>query len=181
MTVIDYSIKERSQVPFFFADNVIPHLTLTDCTLSHSRGWANMLIEGYTSVLIERTVITNSEDALDSIYADIMIKNVDVINCTYSHLLCGRAMVRGALTMNNSSLSKSDQELHILQPPFSFFTAHSMYYFYTLPLFHLYISLPIFNCTFYYISICFSCCSLSSVLPLFVLLSLGTRCVGRVG
>ena len=72
-----------------------------------------MLIEGYTSVLIERTVITNSEDALDSIYADIMIKNVDVINCTYSHLLCGRAMVRRALTMNNSSLSKSDQELHI--------------------------------------------------------------------
>ena len=76
MTVIDYSIKEWSQVPFFFTDNVNPHLTLIDCTLSHSRGCANMLIEGYTSVLIERTVITNSDDALDSIYADIMIKNV---------------------------------------------------------------------------------------------------------
>ena len=109
MTVIDYSVKERSQVPFFFTDNVNPHLTLIDCTLSHSRGWANMLIEGYTSVLIERTVITNSENALDSIYADIMIKNVDVINCTYSYLLCIRAMVRGALTMNNSSLRISDQ------------------------------------------------------------------------
>ena len=113
MTVIDYSIKEQSQVPFFFTDNVNPHLTLTDCTLSHSRGCANMLIEGYTSVLIERTFITNSEDALDSTYADIMIKNVGVNNCTYSYLLCGRAMVRGALTMNNSSLSISDQELHI--------------------------------------------------------------------
>ena len=85
MTVIDYSIKERSPVPFFFTDNVNPHLTLIDCTLSHSRGWANMLIAGYTSVLIERTVITiDSDDALDLICADIMIKNVDVINCTYS-------------------------------------------------------------------------------------------------
>ena len=93
-------------VPFFFTDNVNPHLTLIDCTLSHSRGWANMLIEGYTSVLIERTVITNSEDALESVYADIMIKNVDVINCTYSYLLSLALVGYGLGTVSGSVIAR---------------------------------------------------------------------------
>ena len=56
------------------------------------------------------------------------------------------------------------------------------FYFSTTPLFyytifipcHFFIHIYFLNCTFYYISICFPCCSRSSVLPLFVLLSLDT-------
>ena len=113
VVVTDNSINNQSEVPFFFTDNVNPHLTLTDCTLSHTRGLAHMWIDGYTSVLIEKTVMTNSDGGIVSSCADIMMKNVDVINCTISSLWDGRAVVRGGLTMNNSYLEIVNQELHI--------------------------------------------------------------------
>ena len=111
MEVIDL-LNDKSEDPFFFMDNVNPNLMVTDCNISRSREHS-IVIRGSTSLLIERTVIANSEYGIESYSADIMMKNVDVINCTVSYLVKGRAMVKDRLTMYNSSLNVFVQDLHI--------------------------------------------------------------------
>ena len=86
--------------PFFSLDKENPHLTVTDCIISHSSK-GSMVIYGPTSVLIEKTVIANSGTGIVSFTADIMLRNFHGINCT-SHLEGGHVMVKERLTMNQS-------------------------------------------------------------------------------
>jgi hypothetical protein len=111
LQVFDFTY-DSSEDPFFFMDNENPSVAVIDCTISHS-GVGSVDIFGQASVLIERTVIANSTDCIFSIFADIMMKDVDAINCTESYLSFGRAMVRGRLTMNNISFSLFSQDLHV--------------------------------------------------------------------
>ena len=119
LTVIDFRTDNPTN-PFFATDNVNPHLTLTECMISNSRG-PSIMVNGSTSLLIERTLIANSTTGLESIFADIMLQNVDFVNCSYSSLERGNATVRESLTMNNSSLNIENLDLHIRNSRILFF------------------------------------------------------------
>ena len=82
-------------------NNVNYNLTLTHCTISHS-SQGSLVIFGTTSVLIERTLISNSSIGIDTYKTDIKIKNVNVSNYTYSSLARGCIMVTEGLKMVNS-------------------------------------------------------------------------------
>ena len=80
------------------------NLTLINCTISHSRG-ESLVVFGTTSLLLERTLITNCSRGINSYKADIMIKNFDVSNCTSSSVVTGHVMVTEGLQIFNSSLT----------------------------------------------------------------------------
>jgi hypothetical protein len=104
---------EYPESPFFFNNSDNPSLRLTNCTLTHSyssRYYDGILIDGMTSVLIEKTVLTFS--SIESYMADIMIKNVDAVSSTFT-FQGGRVMVKEKLTMNQSQISIVGQEFHI--------------------------------------------------------------------
>ena len=104
VTVIDFPNDEPM-------DTVYPNLRLTDCTITHSGG-GSMMIYGPRSVLVERSVFANSTAGIVSYYADLTVKNVDVIYCKSSYLGNGQGMVRERLTMNHSSLYIRQHDLH---------------------------------------------------------------------
>ena len=89
-----------------------PSLRLTDSTISRSREGCLML-HGTRSMLVESTVIANSTTGIVSHYADLTLRNVDIINCKSSYLGGGHGVVRERLTMNHSSLYMRTQGLHI--------------------------------------------------------------------
>ena len=91
-------------------NNVKYNLTLTHCTISHSRQ-GSLVIFGTTSVLIERTLISNSSIGIDTYKTDIQIKDVNVSNCTYSSIARGCIMVTGRLKMVNSSIVISESNI----------------------------------------------------------------------
>ena len=91
-------------------NNVNYNLTLTHCTISHSRQ-GSLVIFGTTSVLIERTLISNSSIGIDTYKTDIQIKNVNVSNCTYSSIARGCIMVTERLKMVNSSIMISESNI----------------------------------------------------------------------
>ena len=82
------------------------NLTLTNCTISHSRE-ESLVIFGTTSLLIERTLIASGK-GINSYKADILIKNFDVSNCTSSSVVAGHVMVTEGLQMTSSSLNISE-------------------------------------------------------------------------
>ena len=112
MEVMDISTNEISEDPFFLMDNVNPNMVVIDCGISHSRE-GSIMITGRTSLLIERTVVASSDWGIQSDSANIIMKNVNVTNCTYSDLIQGRAMVKGRLTITNSTLYIESQDLYI--------------------------------------------------------------------
>ena len=91
-------------------NNVNYNLTLTHCTISHSRQ-GSLVIFGTTFVLIERTLISNSSIGIDTYKTDIKIKNVNISNCTYSSIARGCIMVIERLKMANSSIVISESNI----------------------------------------------------------------------
>ena len=90
-------------------DNVNYNLTLTNSTITHSRE-GSIVIFG-TSLLIEKTLITNCNRGIDNYKANLMMKNVLVSNCTYSSLAGGHAVVTEGLQMANSSITISESNI----------------------------------------------------------------------
>ena len=90
---------------------VNPDLRITDCKISYSRKGA-MLIYGKPSILIERSVIAGC-DAV-SYAANIMIRNVDMVNCTCS-MDKGHMLVGERLRMRNSSLHINNQQYLVIR------------------------------------------------------------------
>ena len=113
LALIDLSPDHYSEIPFFVSgSNMNPNLTLNDCNISYSRE-GSIVAYGNTSLLVERTVIAHSAVGLASYMTDVMMRNIDVFNCDYSYLEGRSAVVREKLTMNQSSLYVTDQELFI--------------------------------------------------------------------
>ena len=94
---------ENSGNPLFSKDNVNPSLTLAGCTMSHCRKGC-IVIYGTRSVFIEKTVIANSSSGINTSNTDIMLKNVNIADCTSSKLLNGQVIVTKTLTFNNTTL-----------------------------------------------------------------------------
>ena len=115
LTVIEFPTDEKSEDPLV---SMGPHLTLTDCTISHSKGDA-FVIYGSKSVLIERSAIANSSTGIVSFNADVIIRDFDSVNCS-SYLKGGHVVVRGRLTMNQSSLNITELDLLIRGSPVIF-------------------------------------------------------------
>ena len=91
-------------------DNMNYNLTLTNCTITHSRE-GSIVIFG-TSLLIEKTLITNCSRGIDNYKANLMMKNVLFSNCTYnSSLAGGHAVVTERLQMANSSITISESNI----------------------------------------------------------------------
>ena len=90
-------------------DNMNYNLTLTNCTITHSRE-GSIVIFG-TSLLIEGTLITNCSWGIDYYKANLMMKNVLVSNSTYSYLAGGHAVVTEGLQMANSSITISESNI----------------------------------------------------------------------
>ena len=95
------------QGPSIAMDVVNFNLTLINCTISHSRE-ESLVIFGTTSLLIERTLITNSSIGIDTYKADILIKYLYVSNCISSSVVAGQVMVIEGLQMTNNSLTISE-------------------------------------------------------------------------
>ena len=95
--------------PSIALDNMSYNLTLTNSTITHSRE-GSIVIFG-TSLLIERTLITNCSWGIENYKANIMMKNVLVSNCTNSCLAGGHVMVTERLIMANSSIMISESNI----------------------------------------------------------------------
>ena len=91
-------------------NNVNYNLTLTHCTISHSKQ-GSLVIFGTTSVLIKRTLISNSSIGIYTYKAHIKMKNVNVSKCIYSSLARGCIMVTKRLRMVNSSIMISESNI----------------------------------------------------------------------
>ena len=112
LTVINYH-DENSEDPSFSKDNMNPNLRLTDCTISNSRQGSVMMI-GKESLLIETIVIANSSTGITSYnMSNIIMKNVQLLNCTNTDLVGGYAIVKEKLVMNRSSLYVKDNNLQM--------------------------------------------------------------------
>ena len=122
LALIDLSPSDApSKSPFFLgAWDTNPKVTLNDCNVSNSRE-GSVVVHGNTSVLIQRTVIAHSGIGL-AFYSetDVLMRNIDVINCRVSYLEGRSAMVREKLTMDNSSLYVTSQVLYIYGSSVSF-------------------------------------------------------------
>ena len=112
LTVVDSFPMNEYYEPFSSLGNMNPNVKLSDCTISHSIG-GSIMMYGTTLLLIEEVVITNSSTGIESSSADIIMKNVDVINCRHSYLERGSVTVRGRLTMNYSSLHIHKERVYI--------------------------------------------------------------------
>ena len=112
-------------------EDVKPDLRLTDCTISHS-GEGSMMIHGSIPTVIEDSVITNSRYGIMSTYADIVIKNVDIINCTESYIAWSHVIVNKKLVIITSLFSVNFLYLYIYESKilFSNSTFHSGYNMY---------------------------------------------------
>ena len=105
---IDKNFEDLSSV----VDNGYPNLTYTDYNICCNRE-GSIVINETTSLLMEETIIANSDYGVMSFHAEILIKNLDVINCTSSHMEGGYGKVRKMLTITNSSLTICNQDLYI--------------------------------------------------------------------
>ena len=101
--IVVYSSTGEISDDLFFVN---PDLRITDCNISYSRKGA-MLIYGKSSVLIEKSAITGCDTF--SYAADIIMRNVDIINCTCS-MDGGHMLVRDRLRMTNSLLHMKNQQ-----------------------------------------------------------------------
>ena len=106
LAMLDSPLKEH----LVATDNVSSNLTLTHCTISHSRE-GSLVIFGATSLLLERTLITNSSIGIDTYKANILINNFDVSNCTSSSVVAGQVMVTEGLQITSSSLTISESNV----------------------------------------------------------------------
>ena len=108
LTIIDYEIDQSSKGPML---SVNPKLRLTHDTMHNS--FEGLVIP--SSLLLEKSVITNSPAGIFSrSTGNILIKNVEVINCLLIFLWGGRVTVRESLTMNSSSLYMRHHHLHVI-------------------------------------------------------------------
>ena len=109
VTVVDSLTDEPFGYPLI---HVSPNLALTNCTMTHSRHWSMVLLET-RSLLLENTVIANSNYGIFSVYSDVMMKNIDIVNCKVSLVNNGNMVVRERLIVRNSSINISKQDIHI--------------------------------------------------------------------
>ena len=106
-----------------FTNTTNPHVRVTDCTFSHNSG--SMFIYGTSSLYIGRTNITNTSTGIVSYNANMMIENVDIINCTTTTLIRGQVLVKNRLTMNQSTLYCSRQYFYARESNIHFFGGKS--------------------------------------------------------
>ena len=111
-------------------EDVNSDLRLTDCTISHS-GEGSVAIHGFIPTVIEDSVITNSRYGIMSTLADIVIKNVDIINCTESYFAWSHVIVNKKLVIITSLFSVNYLYTYDSKILFSNSTFHSGYYMYT--------------------------------------------------
>ena len=98
LILIDINAKEYSKDPSFF------NLRLSGCTISHNAE-GSLILRGKISVLVERTMIAHSYSAINAVNVNMLIKNVDVIQCTISELSeGGTVIIREMLTISNSAI-----------------------------------------------------------------------------
>ena len=110
-------------------EDVKPDLRLTNCTISHS-GEGSMGIHGFIPTVIEDSVITNSRYGIMSTLADIVIKNVDIINCTESYFGWSHVIVNKKLVIITSLFSVNYLYIYdskILFSNSTFYSGHNMY------------------------------------------------------
>ena len=108
LTIIDYEIDQSSKDPML---SVNPKLRLTHDTMHNS--FEGLVIP--SSLVLEKSVIANSPAGIFSrSTGNILIKNVEVINCLLIFLWGGRVTVRESLTMNSSSLYMRHHHLHVI-------------------------------------------------------------------
>ena len=110
LTIIDYEINESSKDPML---SVHPcNRRLTHDTMHNS--FESSMIP--SSLLLENSVIANSPTGIlsRSTSNNILIKNVEVINCSLIFLWGGHVTVRENLTMNSSSLYMRHHHLHVI-------------------------------------------------------------------
>ena len=105
VTVTNYATHEMPKNPINDGNS---NLRLSDDIISHSREMFVMM----ESLILERTVITNSCAGIVS-NRNIIMKNVEFINCILTSVIGGHVLVRESLTMRNSALYIQDQSLHI--------------------------------------------------------------------
>ena len=134
LAVIDSSHSCLPGHTFTFKENendVNPDLILTDCTISHS-GEGSVVIHGSIPTVIEDSVITNSRYGIMSTLADIVIKNVDIINCTESYIAWSHVIVNKKLVIITSLFNVNFLNLYIYDSKilFSNSTFHSGQYMY---------------------------------------------------
>ena len=109
LTLLNIPIDETFEDLSSVVDNGNPNLTYTDYSICCNREGSI----GTTSLLMEETVIANSDYGVKSFCAEILIKNLDIFNCTFSHMVGGYVEVIKSLTITKSSLVIYSQELHI--------------------------------------------------------------------
>ena len=112
-------------------EDVNPDLRLTDCTISHS-GEGSVVIHGFIPTVIEDSVITNSRYGIMSTYADIVIKNVNIINCTesciaWSHVIVSKKLVMITSLFNIDFLNLYIYDCKILFSNSTFYSGENMY------------------------------------------------------
>ena len=94
-------------------DSMEPIQIVNNCTISHSRG--SIVVFGTQYLLVEKTVIINNTIGIASYYkSHILLKEVDLMNCTLSYLQEGHVVVRGNLTINNSLFCIVREDLYII-------------------------------------------------------------------
>ena len=104
------AVFDSFQEPSIAMDVVNFNLTLINCTIFHSKE-ESFVIFGTTSLLLERTLITNCSRGINSYKAEILIKNFNVSNCTFSSVVAGHIMVTEGLQITNSSLTITESNI----------------------------------------------------------------------
>ena len=100
LLLIDIETRKHSEDPSFL------NLGLTNCTISNNVG--SLVLHGKVSVLVEKTVIAYSSIGIQTVDVNLLIRNVDIINCTHSQLGRGTVIMEERLAMNYSSLKLLD-------------------------------------------------------------------------
>ena len=100
LLLIDIETRKHSEDPSFL------NLGLTNCTISNNV--VSLVLHGKVSVLVEKTVIAYSSIGIQTVDVNLLIRNVDIINCTHSQLGRGTVIMEERLAMNYSSLKLLD-------------------------------------------------------------------------
>ena len=109
LTIIDFEINVSSNDPRFSVHPFNPRVTYNTV---HNSFEASVMME---SLLLEKSVIANSPTGIFSrSTGNILIKNVEVINCSLIFLWGGCVTVRESLTMNSSLLYMRHHHLHVI-------------------------------------------------------------------